>query len=979
MKKTIIIAGLVLAFLINLSYNSFSQSSSISGTVTDSVTDATLPFANVLVKGTTLGTSTNLNGEYRLPVREGLTTIVVSYMGYESMEKEVNIAPGENVTLNFALEPQSILGEEIIISAMMRGQKSAISNQLNAAGIVNSVAEEQIQELPDANAGEALGRLPGISLKRSGGEAQSIVLRGLNEGFSMIQLDGVAIPPTGSSSRGVDLSLFSINSLAGIEVTKALTPDMDADAIAGTVNLVTKKAAPEPELRIDVGGGYNVLESSGSQYNFGLRYNNRLFSDFLGLQASLTTEKKIRSSEGYGLGWNIRPDSSYVITALNPSYIDETRTRTGANLLLDIKTPDGGAIRLNNFWNRTDRDAVNYNRDYPVNGNVSYGIRDTEREIHSLNNSLAGENFLGNININWGISHALTIGKTLYDHDMTFQEGGAAGSGMMNVPQEDQKGPGEILMDYAYNNWPLAYINRAFWRPGENKDRDLAAYLDLERAFNLTDNINVTLKAGTKYRFKDRKNILEVYRAPYWVNRPKNFIQLDDGSIVPADFSNTSFADPIMVGGSNISMLNFLTENPPSRGIFDDRYVVNPLLDADLMREWYEIHKNGISEDGSLREYARFSDGIEDNYSVTERISSGYAMATLNFGRMIRLLGGVRVEKEKNDYTAKYAPEVSGFFTYDPTTVSDTMTSYTETYVLPNFHIRFKPFDWFDLRFAATKTLARPNFTMRLPTLVVERTRQSVDRGNSDLKTTEAWNYDLIGSFYDSKYGLFTVGVFQKKLDNIFYNLSGIRILNVDMEADLGLPTGYGNYIGYTLSEPVNTQGSEVKGIEFDLQANLSFLPGFLGNFVFRGNYTVLKSVTYIPRFKFNVDNSTFPPKNIPEFYETKERLEGQPSNFGNLALGYDMGGFSGRLSVFFQDDYPTSVTSSGLGDTFQKGYSKWDLALKQEIKKYRTEIMLNIVNITNMYEGTYYKYRSLDRGSRRYDMLIDLGLRFTL
>ena len=135
------------------------------------------------------------------------------------------------------------MGEEVIVTAMMRGQRAAINSQLNAGGIVNVVSEEQIQELPDANAAEALGRLPGISLKRSGGEAQSVVLRGLNEKFSQIQLDGVPIPPTSAGSRGVDLSLFSINSLAGIEVTKALTPDMDADAIAGSVNLVTRKAS----------------------------------------------------------------------------------------------------------------------------------------------------------------------------------------------------------------------------------------------------------------------------------------------------------------------------------------------------------------------------------------------------------------------------------------------------------------------------------------------------------------------------------------------------------------------------------------------------------------------------------------------------------------------------------------------------------------------------------------------------------------
>ena len=141
----------------------------------------------------------------------------------------------------------------------------------------------------------------------------------------------------------------------------------------------------------------------------------------------------------------------------------------------------------------------------------------------------------------------------------------------------------------------------------------------------------------------------------------------------------------------------------------------------------------------------------------------------------------------------------------------------------------------------------------------------------------------------------------------------------------------------------------------------------------------MIKSTTYIPRFRVDQDNSIFPPTQTPVFYESKERLEGQPSNFGNVTLGYGQGGFSGRLSVFFQDDYLTGISSFSLNDYFQKGFTKWDLALKQKIKKYNMEIMLNVVNLSNFHEGTYYKFRNLDRGSTKYDMLVNLGVRLTI
>jgi TonB-dependent receptor len=969
---------LICVFLIAVGFSSTAQTM-VSGVVKDPNGDVPLPFANIILKGTTTGTITDLNGEYKLPLSPGTFTLVASFMGYEKKEVEVSLKDGEKYTLDFNLNAESIMGEEVTVTAMMRGQSAAISSQLNAAGIVNAVSEEQIQELPDANAGDALGRLPGISLKRSGGEAQSIVLRGLNEKFSMIQLNGVPIPSTGSDSRGVDLSLFSVNSLAGIEVTKALTPDMDADAIAGSVNLVTKKASPNSKLRIDLSGGYNSLEESASQYNLGLRYNMRLFDDILGVQASLTAEQKIRSNEQYAQGWDVRPDSSYQITDLTLSYTDETRKRVGGNLLLDINTPDKGTIRFNNFYNRTDRDGVYYSRNYAVQSTVSYQIRDSERDIQTLNNALSGENYLGKLKIKWGLSHALSIGNKGYDHQMLFVEGGSTGAGMQNIPADILKGPGDLLVPYAYNNFAMAYLDRAYFEPSKSKDRDWIAYLDLERDLVISDNVNVTFKAGVKHRNKNRSNVNDVYWAPYWVNQPRPYSRLDDGSIVPADYSNTSFSDPIMVGGTNLSMLNYLNPTPESRSLFDGKYDLNPMLSPELAREWYSAHNNGVSKDGSLREYAPYQSGIMGNYKVNEKISAGYAMATLNLGKVVRIIGGVRVEKEDNEYTAKYAPEVSGFLTFDPSKIQDTITTYSSTFVLPDIHLRIKPAEWFDLRLAATKTLARPDFTMRLPTLVVERVGQVINRGNSSLNNTEAWNYDVIASFYESKYGLFTVGGFIKKMNNNFYQLNDVRIISTDMALDYDLPQGYGKYTGFTLNEPVNTDDTELKGIEFDLQANLKFLPGLLGNFVLRGNFTMIESKTKIPRFTVKRDNSVFPPVDTPTFYESEETLEGQPSNFGNIALGYDKGGFSGRLSVYFQDDYVTSVSSNGLQDSMQKGYSKWDLALKQEIKKYNMEVMLNVTNLSNMYEGTFYSYKSLDQGSSIYDMLIDLGVRITL
>jgi len=527
----------------------------------------------------------------------------------------------------------------------------------------------------------------------------------------------------------------------------------------------------------------------------------------------------------------------------------------------------------------------------------------------------------------------------------------------------------------------MSMLKTAYSKPGRSEDRDLVAYLDIERAFKVTDKINVTLKTGAKTRNKDRNNVNDVYRAYYTAMAPYGYHILADGTIVDADYSNTSFADLQMFGGS-VLMTNFLDNPVTSRQIFGGEFELTPMINPDLEREWYETHKNAVNSDASDYEYRALPSGVYKNYTVKEQVNAAYFMSTFDLGKMFKVIAGVRIEQENNDYTSVFAPELYAMSLFTDDDIADTTRTYSATHILPDFHLKIKPADWFDLRLAATKTLARPDFSMRLPTLVIGRgDNNTIYKGNTDLNNTEAWNFDAIASFYKSRYGLFTAGLFYKKLNNVFYWLGDVKIANNEMAEYYQLPTGPGisSYNGMSLTTPVNTDNTFVKGAEFDLQANLTFLPGFLKYFIVRGNFSLIQSVTHIPRFEMIIDETTIPWTKTPHYYQSEERLQGQPRKFGNVALGYDREGFSARLSVFFQGEYGSSVSGKERMDIVQKAYSKWDLALKQEIKKINTELMLNVSNISNIEEGAYYSYYNLDTGSSIYGMLIDFGIRVTL
>ena len=138
----------------------------VSGIVSESIDGETLIGVNLLIKGTSLGTSTDEYGEYlirRIP--EGEQILIVSYIGYESIERTINVISGENTVINFTLKPQTLEGQEVVVSSQASGQKSAINEQINSRTIKNVVSAEKIRELPDASAATAISRLPGVSLE----------------------------------------------------------------------------------------------------------------------------------------------------------------------------------------------------------------------------------------------------------------------------------------------------------------------------------------------------------------------------------------------------------------------------------------------------------------------------------------------------------------------------------------------------------------------------------------------------------------------------------------------------------------------------------------------------------------------------------------------------------------------------------------------------------------------------------------------
>jgi TonB-dependent receptor len=998
---------LIILFSIILSAPRILSQGSISGKVTDSLSTERLVGANIYIIGTSLGASSNIEGTYKITgIPAGNYTLKISYVGYRSREYKINVESGKSKYLNLVIHPDVLEGQEIIVTGQVAGQVAAINQQLTSNTIMNVISEQKIQELPDNNAAESIGRLPGVALVRSGGEATKVSLRGLNPKFSSVSIDGIRVASTDADDRGVDLSTISQGSLAGIELFKALTPDKDAEAIAGSVNLVTKKAPIKRLLYLDSKGSYNKLDNSYDQYNFNARYGERFFDDILGVQILGNLEKRIRSNEAETITYdqtNFSSGTDWGYSNFLLNYINEVRKRTGISLLLDFNTPDSGSIKFNTIYNKTSRDNMIYGRNYPSfsTTSITYAARNIQQDINSFTTYLSGDNSILGLSLNWGISFAQSKSETPFDYQLDFQETsktdstGAVISGMKFLPLSLHHGPLEQIISYAFNNYSQATLYDGYNRSAKNFSKENAFYLNLSKGYTLNELFSGELKIGARYKGNSKFRDSTEFIAPYYNIPIPGFTKLADGSIVPKNYSGTRFFN-IPTSGGRSPVTYFLNPGSVSRNIYD-LYDLNPLIDKGAITEWHDLNINGFSNsDGSGPEYSENIALSAGNYDIRERISAAYLMNTLNIGNELTVIAGLRVESENNSYNSRWSPNSLAGFPSPTGDIRDTASSHKETIWLPNLQLLYKPTDFLSIRLAGYRSISRPDFNKRLANYIIQAAgtfypTNNLTIGNPALRDAKAYNYEINTSLYSNYLGLFSVSAYYKEITDMYHTINGLQVFYQDGQRvldSLGLnvvnPFGNGDFnITYQSN---SSKPTRIWGVEVEHQINFWYLPSVLSNIVLSYNFSLIRSETYVPTNTYVTYFLQIGPVKVPKvkpiIVDMKQKLENSPDFLLNVSLGYDIAGFSARISVFHQSASNSFFSTDGKTDQQINGFTRWDIALKQKINDYIT-LTFNLNNITNVEEGTSIVNRvygwTLLNSSQKYGMSGDLGVRVSL
>ena len=266
----------------------------ISGTVSSAVDGMTLPGAVLKLDKFNRYTVSGYNGYYEfLNVPAGEYTVEVEYLGFQTTTLPATVTPQGNTVLNFSLaEGSQEIDAVVVMGDMMRGQAKALNQQKTNANITNMISADQVGRFPDSNIGDALKRVSGITMQNDQGEARNIIVRGLASELNSVTLNGNRIPSAEGDNRKVQMDLIPSDMVQTIAVNKTLTPDMDADAIGGSVNLITRAASGGQRISLTLSGGYNPIRN-GATGSGSFVYGNRFFKNKLGIVLSAAYMNKV--------------------------------------------------------------------------------------------------------------------------------------------------------------------------------------------------------------------------------------------------------------------------------------------------------------------------------------------------------------------------------------------------------------------------------------------------------------------------------------------------------------------------------------------------------------------------------------------------------------------------------------------------------------------------------------------------------------
>lgn len=896
------------------------RSGAIIGRVVDS-DNLALPSANVLIESINKGAISDLNGYFSLlGVPEGEYEVSVTYIGFLPQKQKVAVVPNKTASLDFKLQPGVEL-EGIVVEGSMKGQAKALTAQLNSPNIVNIISSDQMGRFPDANIGDALKRIPGINVQYDQGEARFGNVRGMAPQLNSVTINGDRIPAAEAEIRSVQLDLVPSDMIQTIEVNKAVTPDMDADAIGGSINLVTRSNPYKQRLSVNIGSGYNVLAEKPI-YQGSVVYGNRFFNKKMGLVVSASYHNHHLGSDDIEADWDYEDENdknrSAFTEELQIRQYDVQRIRQSYSASLDYKINNNHKLFLNGIYNWRNDWENRYRVTYSdiefdgtewmteINRETKAGSEDHKHarleDQKMMNFSVGGEHFIGKTKLDWSGSYAKANEERPHERYLAFKaEDVTISPDFSNTKKPKITVVNPVSASDFSNDYEFDELTEEYQY---TEDIDKNFKLNFTRPIANGSNSS-TIKVGGKYKTKKKER-------DNWLNE---YEPIDEDAFTLATLSNLK----------NLSKNDFLAGDYYTGKHASEDYVGK----LDLINT-------------SLFDGAQAKDEEAGDFNAKEKVLAGYAMFIQNFGKKFEAIVGARVEHTKLEYQGNQ------YFEDSDELIKTNVVKKDYTNVLPGLHLNYKVTPKTITRFACTNTIARPNYYDLVPYREISEDNE-IAIGNPSLKPTKSMNFDLSVESYFKSIGMISVGAFTKDIKDFIVNQT-----KNDYEFE-------GN-VWDSFNQPLNAGDANLLGLEFAFQRQLDFLPGALKGLGLYINYTYTHS---------EVNKSNIKGRDDLE-------LTGSPEHILNASLSYDYKNLSARVSFNYASDFLDEVNDEAFYDRYYDKVTYLDFNASYKFARYYT-VYFEADNLLNQPLRYFQGTNSRTMQAEYYNYRLQLGLKFDL
>jgi len=822
-------------------------------------------------------------------VPPGSYTLVVSYVGVAARTVSLDVSAGGTARVDVGMRSESGLLDEIIVTGRIAGHGETLSLQRNAATYRTVVSADALGQIREGNIGDALVRLPAVSVETRAGVQRTATIRGLAPQYNTVTIDGLRMTNV-DGNRDIALDSFPINMLGRVEVVKANTPDLPADAIGGTLNLITRSAfdRAEPIVEFELGGTYNDVRENWNQQAqaaLGKRFGA---DETFGVFASMSYFHDERGYDTVESAFTVSAQNLYTLN--RALYYDryEVKDRIGAGATFDFRPTDTDKYFFKALYNYDYRDLNHYGTDWRPNpANVTSRSGTTVATTGGRVDSFAFYREPKNVFEMYILGGENVIGDWTADYRTAWS-------------QAEKEYPETIQIVNSFNGVDLAY---------NTAQRDFPA-------FQITNGVDVNNPANLAFR---QVQITQVPRVEdewsYDANLARDFFGAN-GSVWNLKFGarittkDASQAQPAtnrfatMPGIAAAQLLEYHT----TPGFMSEASGHQRLL--GFYPDWQRYQALVDVGTGLVRTAADnlfvTQTAAGADFDISEDIYGAYSQLTIDFDQLQVLLGLRWEETEISSRANRVVSTATQVLSITPVSAN---SSYSE--LLPGLHLRYNAGENLQFRGAITKALSRPPPADLIPS--VQENAQINQRiiGNPNLKPAESVNLDLSAEYYFSAAGVLSAALFHKDIENFVFSSSRFAADGVDERTR------------------TNGEGGKLLGLELVWNQQFTALPAPFDGLGIEANYTWLDSEGKYPG---RTDELTF---------------VNAPDHILNGILSYARGPLDLRLSWNSMPDRLESVGGRAALDRYNAASDIVDFALRYDYNdNYR--LFLNVKNITD-------------------------------